>query len=190
MGLPAGLLGKAGALFVALWLSVAGAAHAQCADPMRLAPEYGAFGFTQTRHLTGVRAPLVSRGQALVAHGRIDWRVTQPLDIRTIITTAGITQSVEGGPPQRMGGGGDAFLSSAGLLNLLSGDIASLSSHYDIARSPGANGGWRVRLTPKSQSMARFLSYIEAGGCERVSNVEVRQANGDWMEIALSPAGR
>jgi len=157
---------------------------------MRLSAEYGAFAFTQTRHLSGVRAPLVSRGQAVVAENRIDWRVTQPLDIRTTITPAGITQSVEGGPPQRMSGQGDALFSSAGLLNLLAGDISALSNYYDIARAPGAAAGaWRVRLTPKSQSTARFIAYIEAGGCERVSSVEVRQANGDRMEIALSPAG-
>lgn len=157
---------------------------------MRLAAEYGTFGFTQTRHLSGVRAPLVSRGQAIVAQNRVDWRVTQPLDIRTVITPSGITQSVEGGAPQRMGGQGDAFLSSAGLLGLLSGDLSSLSNHYDIAHAPaGANGAWRLRLTPKSAGMARFVSYIEAAGCERVSSVEVRQANGDWMEIALIPAG-
>lgn len=190
MAISARAAGKIGALLAALFLSFSGAAYAQtCADPMRLAAEYGTFGFTQTRHLSGVRAPLVSRGQAVVAENRIDWRVTQPLDIRTVITPSGITQSVEGGAPQRMGGQGDAFLSSAGLLNLLSGDISSLSSHYDIARSAGASGGWRVRLTPKAAGMARFLSYIEAAGCERVSNVEVRQANGDWMEIVLSLAG-
>jgi hypothetical protein len=190
MGIAAGVLGKAGAVFAAVWLIASGAAQAQCVDPMRLAPEYGVFAFTQTRHLNGVRAPLVSRGRAQVAEGRVDWRVTQPLDIHTVITAAGVTQSVEGGPPQRMGGGGDAFLSSAGLLNLLAGDIASLSSHYDVARTTGPDGGWRVRLTPKSPSMARFLSHIEAAGCARVSNVEVRQANGDWMEIALSPPER
>lgn len=189
MGVAAGVLAKACAVLAALWLSFAGAAYAQCADPLRLPAEFGTFGFTQTRHLSGVRAPLVSRGQAVVAENRIDWNVSQPLDIRTVITPSGITQSVDGGAPQRMGGQGDAFLSSAGLLNLLSGDISSLSTHYDITRTPAANGAWRVRLTPKSASMARFLSYIEAAGCERVSNVEVRQVNGDWMEIALSPAG-
>lgn len=154
---------------------------------MALEPEFGAFSFTQTRHLSGVRAPLVSRGQALVSEGRVDWRVTSPLDIRTQITAAGITQSIEGGPPQRLGGQGDAFLASAGLLHLLSGDLAALANHYTITPAAAASG-WRVRLTPKSEGAARFLSYIEAGGCERVSRVEVRQANGDWMEIALSPA--
>ena len=189
MAVAPGIFGQACAVLAALILSFSGVASAQCADPMRLAAEYGAFGFTQTRHLSGVRAPLVSRGQAIVAEGRVDWRVTQPLDIRTVITAAGITQSVEGGPPQRVGGQGDAFLSSAGLLGLLSGDLSSLANHYDIARAPAAaNGAWRLRLTPKSAGMAQFVSYIEAAGCQRVSNVEVRQANGDWMEIALSPA--
>ncbi len=185
----ANLAGKALAVLAALILTFSGAAYAQCADPLRLPAEYGAFAFTQTRHLSGVRNPLVSRGRAVVAENRIDWRVTQPLEIVTVITPSGISQSVEGGPPQRMGGQGDAFLSSAGLLNLLAGDISALGNHYEIARSPAPGAGWRVRLTPKSQATARFIAYIEAGGCERVSNVEVRQANGDWMEIALSPAG-
>lgn len=189
MAIAANFARQARALLAALVLSFSGAAYAQCADPMQLQAEYGVFGFTQTRHLAGVRNPLVSRGQANVAENRIDWRVTQPLDIRTIITPSGISQSVEGGPPQRMGAQGDAFLSSAGLLNLLTGDIAALGDHYDIARTNVPGGGWRVRLTPKSAQMARFVAYIEAAGCARVSNVEVRQANGDWMDIALSPVG-
>ncbi|MCR6645134.1 MAG: outer membrane lipoprotein carrier protein LolA [Terricaulis sp.] len=184
----ANLARQARALLAACILSFSGAAYAQCADPLALEPEFGAFAFTQTRHLSGVRAPLVSRGQAIVAQGSVDWRVTSPLDIRTQITASGITQSIEGGAPQRLGGQGDAFLASAGLLQLLSGDLASLANHYNIAPTRGPSG-WRVRLTPKSETAARFLSYIEAGGCERVAHVEVRQANGDWMEIALSPAG-
>jgi hypothetical protein len=154
--------------------------------------EYGAMAFTQTRHLNGVRAPLVSRGQAVVAANRVDWRVTAPIDVVTTITPAGITQSVEGGPPQRVGpqGGGDAFLSSAGLFDLLVGDFDGLNAHYTLVRSPAqSNGGWRMRLTPRSPELARFVSHIEVAGCERVTQVELRQANGDWMEIALAPAG-
>lgn len=154
--------------------------------------EYGTMAFTQTRHLNGVRAPLVSRGRAVVAADRVDWRVTDPLDIRTTITPSGITQSIEGGPPQRVGpqAGGDAFLSSAGLFDLLVGDFSALSTHYTVFRgAPQANGAWSMRLTPRSEGLARFVSHIEVGGCERVSEVEVRQANGDWMEIALAPSG-
>lgn len=188
MGVAAGVAGKAVGLFAALILiASAGAARAQCVDPLQMPVEYGAMAFTQTRHLSGVRAPLVSRGRAIIAPERVEWNVSEPLSIRTVITAAGITQSVENGPPQRVGAQGDAFLSSAGLFNLLAGDFEALSAHYDVVRgAPAADGAWTVRLTPKAASLGRFLSHIEVGGCERVREVEVRQANGDWMEIALS----
>lgn len=152
--------------------------------------EYGQVGFTQTRHLAGVRAPLVSRGVATVAPGRVDWRVKQPMDIVTTVTPAGISQSVEGGPAQRVGpqGGGDAFLVSAGLFDLLAGNFSALDAHYTVARAPnGADGAWSMRLTPKAAGLAQVVSQIVVGGCERVQNVEVRQANNDWMTIVLAP---
>lgn len=188
MGHATRAAGKIGALLAVCWLSVASAAGAQCADPMQLGVEYGAVSFTQTRHLTGVRAPLISRGSAVVSAAGVDWRVTDPIEVRTTITASGITQSVEGGPAQPVAAGGDGFFSSAGLLSLLAGDIAALRNYYEVARAaPGAGGAWRLRLTPKTANIARFLSYIEVGGCQRVSDVQVRQANGDWMQIALSP---
>lgn len=155
--------------------------------------EYGQIGFTQTRHLNGVRAPLVSRGTATIAQSRVDWRVTDPIDILTTISSTGITQSVENGPPQRvaMQGAGDAFLTSAGLFDLLAGNFAALNTHYTVVRAAsGANGAWRMRLTPRAAGLAQVVSYIEVAGCERVQNVEVRQANDDWMSIALAPIGR
>lgn len=151
----------------------------------------GAASFTQTRHLSGVRAPLISTGRATIGADRIEWHVTQPMDIRTTISASGVTQSIEGGAPQRVGpqGGGDAFLSSAGLLDLLSGDFASLRAHYDVAPQAADGGDWRLRLTPRAATLARFVASIEVGGCEHVKSVRVRQANGDWMDIALTPVG-
>jgi Outer membrane lipoprotein carrier protein LolA-like len=194
LGVAAGVAGKIGALLAVAWLSfAAGAARAECVDPFQLDVVYGAANFTQSRHLVGVRAPLVSRGRVEVSAQSVVWRVTDPLDINTTITPAGITQAVEGGAPQALGpqGGGDAFLASAGLFELLVGDFNALRDHYEVARaSPAASGAWRIRLTPRAQAMARFVSSVEIGGCERVERVEVRQASGDWMEIALSAMGR
>lgn len=153
--------------------------------------EYGAMNFTQTRHLAGLRAPLISRGQATIAPGRVDWHVRTPADIRTSITSSGITQSIDNGPAQRVSAqGGDAFFSSVGLLDLLVGDFQALNTHYAIARAPGAAGApWNMRLTPRAAALSRFVSYIEVSGCQSVDEVEVRQANGDWMQIALAPGG-
>jgi len=192
VGHPAHLAGKASAVLAAVMLMFAAPAEAACVDPNAMQVEYGAMSFTQTRHLTGVRAPLVSRGRANIAAERVEWHVTDPLDIRTTITPTGITQSIENGPAQRVGpqGGGDAFLSSAGLFDLLVGDFTALQTHYTITRAaPAANGAWSMRLTPRAASLSRFVSAIDVAGCERVTGVEVRQANGDRMEIALAPAG-
>jgi hypothetical protein len=166
-------------------------ARAACIDPTHhLDVQYGTLNFTQTRHLNGVRAPLTARGQAVIARDGVDWHVTAPFDVRTNINAQGITQSVDGGPAQRVGpqGGGDAFLTSAGLFDLLVGNFNGIDQHYTISQAPrAADGSWTARLTPKDAAMSQFLSYIEVKGCERVEHVEVRQANGDWMEILLSP---
>lgn len=190
MGHAAHSAGKACAVLAALFLSFAQPVYAACVEPTALPVEYGSLSFTQTRRLSGVRAPLVSQGRATIAADRVDWHVTAPLDVRTTISSTGITQSIEGGAPQRVAQGGDAFLSSAGLFDLLVGDFASLGAHYTIARGPAqANGAWSMQLTPKAASLARFVSAIEVAGCERVTGVQVRQANGDRMDIALSPIG-
>lgn len=190
MGHAAGAAGKIGAVLAACWLSFAGLANAQCADPLRMPVEYGAVGFTQTRHLGGVRAPLISRGRAEVSAAGIDWWVTEPVNVRTTIRASGMTQSVEGGAAQPIGPQGGGFLSSVGLASLLAGDIAALRTHYDVASAPAGGPGWRLRLTPKVANVAQVISYIEVSGCARISDVEVRQANGDWMQIVLAPSQR
>ncbi len=191
MGRAADLGRKVGALLAALFL-IAAPASAACVDPNSIQVEYGALSFTQTRHLNGIRTPLVARGRATIAAERVDWHVTSPMNVLTTITRAGISQSIDGGAPQRVstGGGGDAFLSSAGLFDMLVGDFDSLNEHYTVTRGPaGAGGSWTLRLTPRAASLARAVSSIEVAGCERVAQVEVRQANGDRMEISLAPSG-
>lgn len=190
MGGAARLAGKARALLAAFVVVFAGSvAQAQCVDPLSIPVEYGELSFTQTRHLSGVRTPLVSRGRAVIAPERVEWNVVSPVNVRTTITDAGITQSVENGPAQRVGPQGDAFLSSAGLFNLLAGDFSALSAHYNVTRGPVAASGWTMRLTPKAAQLSQFVSAIEVNGCERVQGVEVRQANGDRMVIALTYDG-
>jgi hypothetical protein len=162
---------------------------AACPDPFATPVAYGAATFVQTRHLAGVRAPLVSRGRAVIAANRVEWRVMDPVEVVTTITADGVAQSVGGAAPTALGGQGAGFVSTTGLVDLLRGDFAALRTHYLVARSARADGAWIVRLTPRAESLARFVSRIEVRGCEAVREVDVRQANGDRMAIALTPIG-
>jgi hypothetical protein len=170
---------------------LAAPAHAACIDPNNIRAEYGSMSFTQTRHLNGITRPLVARGQATIAAQRVDWHVTTPVNALTTITPSGITQSIDGGAPQRVNAGGDALLSSAGLFDMLVGNFDALQQHYTITERPArANGDWSIRLTPRAAGMARALTHIDVAGCERVAEVQVLQSNGDRMDINLGPISR
>lgn len=186
MAVAAGLVGKIGAVFAVMIAVQIGAAEARCADPFAIRPPEGAVAFTQTRHLSGARVPLVSRGEAQVAPERVEWRVTQPIEVLTVLSPGGITQSVEGAPAQAVGPEGAGFLSSTGLAAILSGDFEGARANYDIAQSAAPNGDWILRLTPRADSMRRFISVIEVGGCDAVESVSVRQASGDRTDIEFA----
>lgn len=143
----------------------------------------------QTRHLSGVRVPLVSHGRASLSASGVEWRVTEPVDVVTQINAGGVTQSVNGGPAQRVGADG-GFVTTTGLVDLISGNFSALQTYYDVARRAGAHGDWSLRLTPKAEALSRFVSFIDVAGCEGVRDVEVRQANGDWMSIAFTQTGQ
>lgn len=167
-------------------------AHAGCADPFKIAVERGAKAFTQTRHLNKVATPLVSHGEAVIAPDRVEWHVTKPLDVLTTITPQGITQSVENAPPQALGpqDSSSSFLTSTGLFDLLVGDFAAARAHYDIVNLPSEQAkSWKLNFTPRQPALAKFISSIVVEGCARIEQVEVHQANGDWMQIVLA-AGR
>lgn len=166
--------------------------HAGCADPFKIAVERGAKAFTQTRHLNKVATPLVSQGKAVIAPDRVEWHVTKPLDVLTTITPRGITQSVENSPPQALGpqDTSNSFLTSTGLFDLLVGDFAAAGTHYDIVTMPSEQAkSWKLNFTPRQPAVAQFISNIVVEGCTRIEQVEVHQANGDWMQITLA-AGR
>lgn len=166
--------------------------YAGCADPFGIAIERGAKAFTQTRHLNKVATPLVSQGKAVIAPDRVEWHVTKPLDVLTTITPQGITQSVENSPPQTLGpqDSSNSFLSSTGLFDLLVGDFAAARTHYDIVNMPVQQAkSWKLNFTPRQSALAQFISKIVVEGCTHIEQVEVYQANGDWMQIKLA-AGR
>lgn len=165
------------------------AAQAACSDPFKIAVERGAKAFTQTRHLNKVARPLVSHGTATIARDRVEWHVTKPLDVKTTITPDGMTQSVENAPPQPLGPqeSSNSLLASTGLFDLLVGDFAAARTHYEIANVASDTAtSWKLRFTPRQATLAKFIANIEVTGCSGIEQVEVRQANGDRMQISLA----
>jgi hypothetical protein len=191
LGNAGGLPRPSGALLViGLILLTVSAARAACVDPAALKPARGAFEFRQTRYLKATHAPLVSQGVATVSPGRVEWRVTRPIDVVTVITKGGVTQSIEGGPAQPVGGSSnvDPLLRSLGLLQIVSGDFAGARTNYDVETEPHPPGAaWKLTLRPKDRQVSRFLDHIEIAGCDRPAEVDIFQANGDRTRLEWAP---
>jgi hypothetical protein len=198
MGFAADLARQAFALALAgglaAGLSVAAEAQGSaqgkgaCADPEKAGAMMGGRDFVQTRHLSGLAAPLVSHGHVVVSRDRVDWNVEDPLSIHTAITAKGITQSVDGGPYEPLGSASQqAWISGAGLFDLLVGNFEGVKAVFKIETIASGSDGWKLRLTPLAQGFASVVSEIDVSGCKAIDGVEVHQTGGDVMEIELSP---
>lgn len=123
-----------------------------------------------------------------ITSDKVTWQVLDPINIRTVITRSGITQTIGDEPPQQLTANGDAFFSSSGLLSLLTGDFQALRAFYLITRGPDTpDGFWSMQLRPKEAKMAKFISAIDVAGCNAVNRVSLHQPGGDNMDIRFAP---
>lgn len=158
-----------------------------CLAPQKVAQELGSRHFVQERHLKGIDQALVSSGAVLVASDSIMWTVSDPIEISTVISESGMTQSIEGGPAEPVGAAGAAnpMLSQSGLVNLLKGDLRGVDENYIVSEIENETG-WGLSLMPKAQDMAKHVTAINVTGCTKIDSIKVKQSNGDVIFVTFS----
>ncbi|WP_300379131.1 hypothetical protein [Henriciella sp.] len=146
----------------------------------------GQRSFKQVRTLDGVDQPLISTGTVSIEPDRVVWTVTNPLNITTTITEAGITQSVEGGPaePIETGGGMNPMLTT-GLLDVLGGNMEDAESYFSIETMASLERRWRVKLSPKGEQVSDYIAGMTVSGCATVDEIRLDQTNGDEMIVTF-----
>jgi hypothetical protein len=174
--------------FSAILLPVAAQA---CPSPESLA--YGNIrqDFTETRSLTGLPTPLRSSGHLVVTPDRVEWHTIAPFDIDTLITAAGMTQSVDGGPAQPVASGNSAVASQMTKIvsSLLRGDWKGLGTIFQVGPPQTlANQNWRITLHPLDPRLAGLLGEITVEGCSAITTFQLTQRNGDAERILFTPA--
>lgn len=158
-----------------------------CLAPENVAKEIGRRPFVQERSLVGIDQPLVSSGIVTVSGADITWTVNDPIEISTVISETGMTQSIEGGPAQNIGAAGasNPMLGQSGLVELLKGDLSSADANYNIS-DKDVSLGWGVSLTPKAKDMAEHVSQIDVTGCSKIETIKVNQSNGDVIFVKFA----
>jgi hypothetical protein len=133
--------------------------------------------------------PLHSEGRFLLAPDQgLIWRGETPFATVTVITPAGIVQSVNGAEVQRLPAARLPFVARfyQMLSGALGGDWSAMERDFHIDRQGDAQG-WKIVLTPRQPEdpVAGQLASITVSGSRLADSVEIRRPNGDWETLAF-----
>jgi hypothetical protein len=146
--------------------------------------------FKQERQLKGFDRPLISTGDFVLDHGLgLIWRTEQPFAIMTVITSAGLVQSIDGEETTRLTATRLPFL--ARLYDLLgaalSGDWRALDKLFQVTRQ-GDPGHWQIELVPHAGAdpLAMPLRSVTLRGGQFLDAAKIVRLDGDSDQLVFS----
>jgi outer membrane lipoprotein-sorting protein len=188
-----------GALALAAAVLAASLAHAQAAFTLdALMRELAAkpatvVGFTETRHSTALKTPLVTTGElAFERPSRLERRIAAPIEERYIVDGDRVTIERKGSPPRTLALASQpalaAFLES--VRATLRGDLETLRRLYRVELAGDARD-WSLVLLPADPELAALIVSIRiAGGAGKLASMEVVEASGDRVVTRFAGAAR
>ncbi len=144
--------------------------------------------FVYKKFLSDIPAPLVSKGEFLVARDQgIDWHTREPFDSEFILTPRGMLQRDQGRTTLRMNANDQPAVNIAARLfmSLLSLNMGELQNSFKLYGMSDERG-WRVGLRPLAPGMEAVFKEALITGNEQVSSLMLRDANGDRAEVSFS----
>ncbi|CAA7627918.1 conserved hypothetical protein [Candidatus Terasakiella magnetica] len=141
--------------------------------------------FVQERHLTGFAAPLRSAGSFVIAPGRgLIWRAETPFPITTVVSPAGLLQSVGGTETTRLPAQRLPFLTRLYdmMAGALAGDWRALEGSFQVMRQGAA-----IKLSPLGgdDPAASQIAGITAKLGQFVDEVEIAKPGGDFDRLTF-----
>jgi hypothetical protein len=138
--------------------------------------------FVETKSVSGLSVPLVSRGTFALLPGRgLVWRTLTPLSGTVVLTPKGVF-ALDTGAPRRLASGTDPLA----LMNeILKGNVDALERSFVVSRGIAAAGNWRLVLAPRPGPLAAVFTSIEAEGGRFARRARLVERSGDETEIVF-----
>lgn len=133
--------------------------------------------FSQQRFLNGLTKPMTTQGDfVLLKNQGLLWQMKKPFENQLRVKADGISQwnGSEWVSSQQLGQSEQIKL----FLGLLSGDVAALSSQFDLQLN-GTEKAWQLSLVPNSLLMKQIFDNIEIRGDLVVKSIEIREKQGE-----------
>jgi hypothetical protein len=149
--------------------------------------------FTETRHSSALKTPLVTTGELrFIRPARLERLVRTPVDERYVVEGDRVTIERKGGAPRTVSLASQpalgAFLES--IRATLRGDLATLRRFYRVELE-GEPAGWTLVLLPSDPGMAELVTVIRiAGSGGRLTGMEVLETGGDRVVTRFGEVAR
>jgi hypothetical protein len=164
---------------------------AACPAPQTLHVDAFERPFHQEKYISGMDTPLRSDGRISARDNKVVWHMQTPFDVKTVITSEGITQSVDGGAASPVASGASEVAASIArsMAAIMQGQWDGLRSMFSVDLSkPLEDKDWHVVLTPLDPRLKSLLGTITVRGCEDVSSVDIARSDGDREYIQFGDA--
>ncbi len=143
--------------------------------------------FTQTRTLSALTRPLVSRGSVVVDHTRgILWQVKQPFALTFVVTPKAVLEVGPDGKRKAQAAKDAPMVAQMGriLKALVEGRWSVLEEFFTLKAS-GSTAKWEIRLTPKPVA-ASFLKGATIQGGRTLERLRLEEPGRDTSEVVFT----
>ncbi len=144
--------------------------------------------FDQTKHLLGMKKPLLSHGRFCVLAGKGGlWRTLQPFPNTLRLTRDEIVHFQGERVAMRLDAKKEPVVQiiNGVLFSLLSGDLSQLESLFEVEGRVESQS-WKVNLKGREPALAKAIGLIVLEGATYVKNIQMNEASGDRTIIFFS----
>ena len=143
--------------------------------------------FVELRHLNGFNGPMKSEGHFVVAPKQgLIWELEKPFPTTTVITPAGLAQSINGVNVMNLPSQKIPFMLHLydTLGGALTGNWTALETDFIVTRGGDAQN-WQMTLVPRTDNPAMPFSSINVSGHRFVDHVVLLKSDGDSDELTF-----
>lgn len=144
--------------------------------------------FDQTKHLAGMKKPLLSEGRFCVVAGKgVLWRTLKPFASTLHLTRDQIVQMQGDRVAMKLDANQEPTVRmiNSVLFSLLAGDLSQLDTLFDL-QGKVSGQSWKVQLKARNPALARTIGDITLEGGQYVRSIEMVEGSGDRTAIVFS----
>ncbi len=172
-----------------LWTSAASAVTlAQLQQRFASQPVIRA-NFVQTRTISGMKQPLVSHGNLLIAQQQgLWWHQSTPFVMTLLLDDKRMVQTLNNQPPQVVTSDSNPqmFQFNHLLRALFQADEKVLKENFTLDFQDKGNNRWTLGLIPKAAPLNKIFNRIDLAGSEFLEQINLDDKQGDKTQIQLS----